>query len=167
MELFGNQVAFTELLWLLPAAITIHMIEEMIWLPKWSQTAGSWHVPVRPGQFAFASIVLIVISFAATAVAVQSDRGGVAIYLSLGLALTMLLNIYFPHIGSAISLKRYAPGIVTGLLINLPLMSFLIWQAVSGGYVDGILFLLAAVPMVIAAAGGWSLLLYAGSILLK
>jgi hypothetical protein len=79
----------------------------------------------------------------------------------------MLLNIYFPHIGSAISLKRYAPGIVTGLLINLPLMSFLIWQAVSGEYVDGILFLLAAVPMVIAAAGGWSLLLYAGSILLK
>lgn len=156
-----------ELLWLLPVAITIHMIEEMIWLPKWSQTAGSWHVPVRPGQFAFASIVLIVITFAVTAIAVQSDRGGAAVYVTMGLALTMLLNLYFPHIGSAISLKRYAPGIVTGLLINLPVMSFLIWQAVTKGYVNGLIFLLVGAPLVLIAARGWSFLLYAGSILLK
>lgn len=143
------------------------MIEEMIWLPKWSQTAGSWHVPVRPGQFAFASIILIAVTVVLTMLAVGSEKGGVAVYLTMGLALTMLLNIYFPHVGSAISLKRYAPGIVTGLLINLPLMLFLIWQAVSGGYVDGLLLLLSGAPMVITAAAGWSFLLYTGSILLK
>jgi hypothetical protein len=46
-------------------------------------------------------------------------------------------------------------------------MPFLIWQAVSDGYMDGLIFLVLALPLVIAAAAGWSLLLYVGSILLK
>jgi len=163
----GVGLDFTDLLWLLPVAITIHMVEEMIWLPKWSQTAGSWHKPVSSHQFAFASIILIVVAFALTGAAVRSGKGGIAVYLTTGLALTMLLNIYFPHVGSAIALKRYAPGIVSGVLINLPLMPFFVWQALSNGYVDGLWLVLLGAPMVITAALGWSLLLYAGSILLK
>jgi hypothetical protein len=160
-----ERLAFDDVIWLLPAAITIHMVEEMIWLPKWSQTAGSWHKPVSSRQFAFASIILIMVAFALTAAAARSGKGGTAVYLTLGLALTMLLNIYFPHVGSAIALKR--PGIVTGLLINLPLMPLFVWLAWSDGYVDGLWLLLSAAPMVITAALGWSLLLYTGSILLK
>lgn len=152
-------------LWLMAAAVTVHMIEEMIWLPEWSQTAGSWHIPVSPGQFAFASVVLLGVTYALTAAAVRGGRGSAAVYLALGLALTMLLNVYFPHVGSTIDLGRYGPGVVTGVLINLPLMPYLIWRGVREGYVDGRRFLLLAVPMVITAAVGWSLLLYAGSIL--
>ncbi len=157
---------FATLVWLLPSAVTIHMIEEMIWLPKWSKTAGKWHKPVNPRQFAFASIGLLVVIFAVSAAA-RSDGGGTAVYLSAGLALTFLLNIYFPHVGSALDLKRYPPGLITGILINLPVMPLLIWQAISDGYMDGLTFLLLAGPMVIAAAAGWSLLLYVGSILIK
>lgn len=170
MDLFITwleRLAFNDVIWLLPVAITIHMVEEMIWLPKWSQTAGSWHKPVSSRQFAFASIILIAAAFALTTWAARSEKGGTAVYLTLGLALTMLLNIYFPHVGSAIALKRYAPGIVTGLLINLPLMPLLIWTALQEGYVDTLWLFLSAAPMVITAALGWSLLLYTGSILLK
>jgi hypothetical protein len=158
---------FPYLLWLLPAAITLHMVEEMIWLPAWSQTAGKWHVPVSSRQFAFASIALLVGVYGLTAAAVRGGPGNVAVYLVLGLALTMLLNIYFPHIGSIIDLGRYGPGTATAILINLPVMVYLIWQAVSDGYIDVGRFLLLAVPIVAAAAAGWSFLLYAGSILLK
>lgn len=158
---------FSHLLWLFPAAVTIHMIEEMIWLPAWSQTAGKWHVPVSSRQFAFASIVLLAVCYGLAMAAVRGGPGSVAVYLVLGLALTMLLNIYFPHIGSMRDLGRYGPGTATAILINLPVMVYLIWQAISGGYIDIGLFLLLAVPMVAAAAAGWSFLLYAGSILLK
>lgn len=162
-----ESLTFADLIWLMPAAITIHMIEEMIWLPKWSQTAGAWHKAVSARQFAFASIILIAVTIAVTAAASGSGKGGPAVYLTMGLALTMLLNIYFPHLGSIFEQKRYAPGIVTGVFVNLPLMPFLIWQAVSGGYVDTFWLLLLAAPMVGTAALGWSLLLYAGAILLK
>jgi hypothetical protein len=161
------ELDFSVLVWLLPAAVTIHMIEEMIWLPKWSKTAGSWHVPVSRGQFALASLILLAIVFAVAAAASLMLWGGAAVYLAAGLALTFLFNIYQPHVGSLITLKRYPPGLATGLLINLPLMPFLIWQAVSDGYMDGLIFLLLAVPLVAAAAVGWSVLLYTGSILLK
>ena len=157
---------FSQLIWLLPAAVTIHMVEEMIWLPAWSRTAGSWHIPVSSRQFAIASIILLVVIFALTA-AVDSPIGNVAQYLTAGLALTFLFNIYFPHVGATIALRRYCPGLITALLINLPLMPFLIWQAVVKGHLDILLFLLLAAPMVAAAAAGWSLLLNAGSILLK
>lgn len=158
---------YDRLLWLLPAAVTLHMIEEMIWLPAWSQTAGSWHIPVSPAQFAFASIVLLLLTYALTAVAVRAGRGSAAVYLAAGLALTLLLNVYFPHVGSTIDLGRYGPGVVTAVLINLPLMPYLIWRGVRDGYLNGRRFLLLAAPMVITAVAGWSLLLYAGSILLQ
>jgi hypothetical protein len=160
---------FGTLVWLLPAAVTLHMIEEMIWLPEWSKTAGSWHKPVTSPQFAFASLALLVIIFAVAWAAARLEGwvSTAAAYLAAGLALTFFFNLYFPHIGSMIELKRYGPGIVTGLLINLPLMPFLIWQAIRDGYMDGLVFLLLAAPLVIAFAFGWSLLLNAGSILLK
>jgi hypothetical protein len=158
---------FTTLLWLLPVAVTIHMIEEMIWLPVWSQTAGSWHVPVSSRQFAFASIIFLLITYALTAVALRSGPGSAAVYVLAGLALTLLLNVYFPHIGSMINLRRYGPGVVTGVLINLPVMSYFIWRCIHDGYLDGGRFLILAVPIAVTAVAGWSLLLYAGSILLE
>ena len=158
---------FANLVWLLPAAVTLHMIEEMIWLPEWSKTAGKWHKPVTPRQFAFASIALLVILFAFALAASRSVVGSVFAYVTAGLALTFLLNIYQPHIGSMLELKRYPPGLVTGLLFNLPLMPLIIWQAVSDGYINGLLFLVLAVPLVVVSALGWELLLYTGSILLK
>jgi hypothetical protein len=160
-------VESVNILWLLPAAVTLHMIEEIIWLPAWSQTAGFWHGPVRWGQFAFASAVLVGLTFVLTWAAVRSGRESVAVYLAMGLALTMLINVVYPHVGATIHLGRYGPGLVTGLFINLPVMSFLLWWAVREAYITGPTFLLAAGPMLLAAAAGWLLLLYTGSILLQ
>lgn len=158
---------FVDLVWLLPAAVSLHMLEEMIWLPAWSKTAGKWHKPVTPRQFALASILLLLILFAVALLAARSPKGSLFAYIAAGLALTFLLNIYQPHLGSMLDLKRYAPGLVTGLLFNLPLMSLIIWQAVSDGYLNGLVFLVLALPLVFVFALGWELLLYTGSILLK
>lgn len=39
-------------------AITLHNIEEAIWLPKWSQQASKYQKPVTPNEFRFAVIVI-------------------------------------------------------------------------------------------------------------
>jgi hypothetical protein len=47
---------FRMLQWLFPLVVTLHNTEEAIWLPAWSQHAGTWHVPVGPGEFRFAAL---------------------------------------------------------------------------------------------------------------
>jgi len=45
---------FNLLIWLFALAITVHNIEEEIWLPAWSKTAGWFHYPVGIVEFRFA-----------------------------------------------------------------------------------------------------------------
>ena len=42
-------------------------------------------------------------------------------YLFVGYVGTMLINAIFPHLLATILLKRYAPGLITGILVNVPL----------------------------------------------
>jgi len=34
-------------------AITLHNLEEAVWLPQWSQIGSSFQKPVTPGEFHF------------------------------------------------------------------------------------------------------------------
>jgi hypothetical protein len=45
----------------------------------------------------------------------------------------MALNAIFPHLISTILLKRYAPGILTGLMLNVPIGAFIIYQGIASG----------------------------------
>ncbi len=40
----------------------------------------------------------------------------------------MILNTIFPHLIATILMKKYAPGLLTGLLLNIPINSFVIYQ---------------------------------------
>ena len=41
-----EQMDFILIAWLFALVVTLHNLEEAIWLPDWSQTAGRWHSPV-------------------------------------------------------------------------------------------------------------------------
>ena len=49
----------------------------------------------------------------------------------------MLVNVVVPHIPAAIIFRGYAPGVVTAVVINLPVMTFLSVRAIKDGYVSG------------------------------
>jgi Protein of unknown function with HXXEE motif len=49
----------------------------------------------------------------------------------------MLVNVVVPHVPVAIVFRGYAPGVVTAVLINLPLMAWLAWRAVKERWVFG------------------------------
>jgi hypothetical protein len=72
----------------------------------------------------------------------------------------MLLNVFIPHLPATLVLRRYAPGTVTGLLLNLSVTSLLLYSAFQEGYVRSSRFLWAG-PLVVSALLGLIPLLFA------
>ncbi len=126
---------FNLLVWLFAIAITLHNIEEAIWLPAWSKTAGRWHRPVEPREFRFAVFVLTIVAYIASYLAISGGKESFGAYLISGYALAMLLNVPFPHFVATVAMKEYVPGVVTAMVLNLPITFYLLRKAILENYV--------------------------------
>lgn len=124
-----TEPALSRVAWAFPAAITLHNLEEAIWLPAWSQHAGALHPAVGASEFRFAVGVITVAAYWITAAAVRSGRWAAA----AAFWVAMLLNVVFPHLLATIVLRRYAPGLVTALALNLPVCSYLLRRVERDG----------------------------------
>ena len=79
-------------------ALTIHNIEESVWLPEWSKHAEKFHEPVERNQFIFAVIIVTIIGYLVTiAEIINNTPGSVFTYIYLGFIGMMGLNAIFPH----------------------------------------------------------------------
>jgi hypothetical protein len=130
---------FRRLQWLFPIAVTLHNAEEAIWMPGWD--AGHLaQLRVRPPGAAEILTALVVFTVAAFAVTYMSVRRGpesIWAYLTFGYIIAMLANVFVPHVPAAIVFRGYAPGVVTAVLINLPVMSILVIRMLRKGWVHG------------------------------
>lgn len=130
---------------LFPLVITIHNLEEAIWLPGFTQTVKSISYPVDKHEFHFAIFVL---TAAAYIIAFLSRLGGkesIATYLLTGYAAGMLINVFIPHIAVTLLLGKYMPGLITALLLNLPATFILIYTAIKQNHVKLKQFIAAGV----------------------
>ena len=84
-----------------------------------------------------ALLVLSAAAFALTWLSVRQGPQSAWAYLTFGYIVAMLVNVLVPHVPAAIWFHSYAPGLVTAVAINLPLMSWLAWRAVRDGWVSG------------------------------
>ena len=115
-----------ELLFLM--SFTLHNIEEGIWLPKWSKYAGRYHPQVKKNEFHFGLMVVTLLGYILTFIFLISGASNEIIkYLYLGFLLMMSFNAIFPHLIATIVLKKYAPGTLTGILLNLPIGLYVIF----------------------------------------
>jgi hypothetical protein len=113
---------------------TLHNLEESIWLPEWSKHAKKFHELVKRNQFVFAVIVVTIIGYFVTAAEIiENIPGGIFSYIYLGFIGMMGLNTFLPHLAATIILKKYAPGLVTALLLNLPLSIIIILRYIDAG----------------------------------
>jgi len=129
-------MSFPRLIWLFPVVTALHNLEEAIWFPAWARRTGRWHARFTPGAFRFAVLVLTVLAFAVTGMSVRSGRQSVWTYLAFGYAAAMLANAFIPHIAVAITRHAYMPGFWTALLLNVPVLSWLVVLAIKQGYVS-------------------------------
>ena len=123
---------------------TLHNLEESIWLPEWSKHAKKFHEPVERNQFIFAVIIVTMIGYLVTvAEIIDNTPGSVFSYIYLGFIGMMGLNTILPHLAATILLKKYAPGLITALLLNLPLSIIIIARYLTAGI--NVYFLIIAI----------------------
>lgn len=108
-------------------AITVHNLEEAIWLPAWSQQASRFQKPVTKGEFRFAVAVITGLAYL-TAIGYLIWPYTIAKWLFTGFLGSMIVNAIFPHLLATLIMKKYAPGLATGLLLNIPVNSFILFH---------------------------------------
>jgi len=128
---------FQNLLWFFPVAISLHNLEEAIWLPEWSRRAGSRHVSVAPRVFRFAVTVFTALAFALAWLSFRSGKQSIWTYLAFGYMVAMLVNVLLPHVAATVALHRYMPGLATALVLILPVLSLLVVLALKENCVSG------------------------------
>ena len=146
----GFSIFYDQLRWLFALALTIHNLEEAIWLPKWSQQAGRWHPRVNKFPFRFAVVVLTLLAYGIILCSYWGGKGNLGDYLLTGYAFTMLLNAFFPHLLGTLVLRRYCPGLITALFLNVPVMSLLLLSALEEQYVSLNASIISAVAFTLA-----------------
>ena len=155
-------ITFYTLTWLFVLAVAVHNLEEAVWLPAWSQHAGRWHYPVGAPEFRFAVVVLTAAAVGAALLAHAGGKGSIGAYLISGYALAMLLNVVFPHVLASLILRKYVPGTLTALLLNLPACALLLEQALREHYVEVRVFLWTGPLIVLAIVGAIPLVFAVG-----
>ncbi len=128
----AKRPGYRNLVWLLAVAETLHNVEEAIWFPDWSRTAGAWHPPVGPFEFRFADAVVTLLIYA---VLYYFWKRGTAVSRCLlgGVLVVILFNVFVPHLAATIATARYAPGVVTGVLLNVPVTVYLLRRGLNEG----------------------------------
>ena len=110
--------------WLLPLAVTIHNAEEAIWLPAFRSRHG-WNsisaAPFRTGAF-----LVALLAFAVTYATLQNRRNRAASWLFHAFCWIMLLNVLW-HVGACFYFRAYAPGVITAVVLVLPITMYLIF----------------------------------------
>ena len=89
------------------------------------------------GVFLFAAAIFTVLAFVVTWLSVRSGKQTLWTYLYFGYMAATLANAFIPHIAVSVATRSYMPGVATAAIVNLPVLSLLIWLAVKEGYVSG------------------------------
>lgn len=120
-----------ELLFLL--GFSLHNLEEALWLPQWSKYARKYHKEVSPNEFTFAVIIVTAIGYLLTSqYFIFASSSALSKYIYLGFILMMVANVIFPHLIATLVLKKYAPGTITGILLNAPIGIYILVKSING-----------------------------------
>ncbi len=101
-----------KVIWMFPIALTLHNLEESIWLPAWSQHAGFWESPVGPAEFRVAAALLAILAYGVAYWSIRAGKQAIGTYAMTGFVFAMLLNMIY-HVAATLGLHQYVPGVVT------------------------------------------------------
>lgn len=160
-------MSFQKLQWLFPIAVTLHHSEEALWMPGW---ASQHHIRLpfalpQAGQIRFALFVLTVAAFALTWLSQHKGKQSFWAYLMFGSIVAVLVNVFVPHVPATLLYRTYTPGLVTAVLVNLPVMALLVFISVRERWVSGGRAIASAVSVPLAIAGTIPILFLIASLL--
>ena len=147
--------SFQSAQWLFPVVVTAHNLEEAIWLPAFvAEHAAQVPFVVSASEFRFGVTALTIAAWTVTYLSWRNGRESVWTYGLFGYIVAMLLNVAAPHLIAAAVFRGYAPGVVTAVALNLPVLSYLTFLALRERFVSGRKAALfgVAVPLGLVAA---------------
>lgn len=115
-------------------AFLLHNAEEAISYSSYRELSQAlirtvfFHSYSAPSTHSFHVALLAVSAFGSAAMiwARLNPSRPAAVMLVRGLALLMLGNVFIPHVPAAILLGGYAPGVVTAVLMHVPIAGFVL-----------------------------------------
>ena len=114
------------LLWLFPAAYVAHLAEEL-WagpgFPAWFEHVAGRPLPLR--AFVAINAVALTAMVAGTAVAVRREQNG---WIAVAIATIVATNALL-HVAGSVLTGTYSPGLITGIVLYLPLGQLLMIRA--------------------------------------
>ncbi|HET7233114.1 MAG TPA: HXXEE domain-containing protein [Longimicrobium sp.] len=125
---------------LVPVLITVHNGEEALGMPRVLRSVPTGVPPVFVGMIPTYSQFLAALAIVTAAAwmiwalgpARRSGRGITALLL---VQMVMLVNVA-SHVGAAVFLRGYAPGVVTALALNLPFSIYLFRRAIRERWIS-------------------------------
>ena len=118
--------------WLSPLAFTIHNLEEAATMPAFWERAGRLRPPVEAPALWFALAVITGAAWLLAWAAGRSERSPWR-RIEAGWWGMVLLNVLFPHVLGSLYLLEYAPGVVTAVVLNLPVHAYLLREELRTG----------------------------------
>ncbi len=113
-----TRAAFTALI----TAFILHNIEEAVTICSYQvKNPFQTFQPASCKQFLVAVSLLSVAGLSAYIFAMKTRNQAIYYFISTGMAATLLLNVFLPHVLVAVYTFQYTPGIVSALILNLPL----------------------------------------------
>ncbi|MEN6461098.1 MAG: HXXEE domain-containing protein [Syntrophomonas sp.] len=133
---------YRKALWVAPLLLVIHNFEEYLTMPTF--IAGHWRD--LPGfisnitswsshQFSIALIIVTLMAFLFTYFGSISKANGTGMFIAITTQVVLLINAV-QHIAASIWFRTYTPGVLTSIILYLPLLSYLILQSLKEGYIS-------------------------------
>lgn len=133
--------------------ITLHNLEEALWLPKWSKNAGVFHQPMTAQTFYFAVLMITITIYFFTGLFLFFPENTILMYIFFGIVTAMAGNVIFPHLIATIVLRRYAPGLISGILLMLPFNILIIIYGFTTLQLSLMPFLLSSILSAVSLIG--------------
>lgn len=109
-------------------AITLHNLEEALWLPKWSQLDSSFQKTVTPNEFHFAVLIITALAYLVAFLYLNFLESNIFKWAYVGFMGSMIFNAIFPHLIATLLTKTYTPGLTTALLLNIPINTVILFK---------------------------------------
>ena len=137
-------------LWLVPIFFAVHNLEEVYGMKKWPRkTSLPSQLEVKNTQFVIAVSILTAFVIIITFWGINQANHDFGIGVILAIQAIVFINSLIPHIFVALLHRKYNPGLVTSIFINIPFSVHLFRQALVEKFLglDEMLVMLAIAPL--------------------
>lgn len=117
-------------------ALMLHNLEEGLWMPEWMRRNPRYAKTTDRNAFWFALVALTALALLLVFGQAMFPDIQLFDYLILGYAGAMALNALIPHILTTVATRSYSPGLLTGLLLNVPVAVGLIGSELARGQAE-------------------------------